>query len=34
MFSLTYLIIWISVKICYDSNMRLMSNDDIKKLFQ
>lgn len=34
MFSLTYLIIWISVKICYDRNLRLLSNEEIKKLFQ
>lgn len=34
MFSLTYLLIWISVKICYDPNIRLRSNEEIKKLFQ
>lgn len=34
MFSLTYLIIWISVGICYSKDIREKSDDDIKVLLQ
>lgn len=33
MFSLTYLIIWFSVRICYDKTFRLKSNEEINSLF-
>jgi len=33
-FSLTYLIIWISVSICYSKSIRSKTNEDVKAIFQ
>ena len=34
MFSLTYIIVWVCVAICFDKNVRNMTDEDVLKLFQ